>query len=225
MLAGLVTAWRLASWPTNRSPVLVKATTDGMVRPPSAEAMTVGSPPSMTATTEFVVPRSMPMILPMLLVSPWCLGIRKRNGRWCTGTACPPGSGDPDRGRRPGPVRRPRRGPVAGRGRGAGSRAGSPRRCGPPAGPSPGTVTMASCSRGSNGRPASSRWSSRPRTRAAPEACDRWRRCPRTTGARRPRRAAPRWRGRSRRRRSGPCGAGPRWRGPRRVRAPRPSGA
>src|SRR4051794_39515532 len=27
--------------------------------------MTVGSPPSMTATTEFVVPRSMPMILPM----------------------------------------------------------------------------------------------------------------------------------------------------------------
>ena len=65
MLAGLVTAWRLASWPTRRSPVLVKATTDGTVRPPSAEAMTVGSPPSMTATTEFVVPRSMPMILPM----------------------------------------------------------------------------------------------------------------------------------------------------------------
>jgi hypothetical protein len=27
--------------------------------------MTWGSPPSMTATTEFVVPRSMPMILPM----------------------------------------------------------------------------------------------------------------------------------------------------------------
>jgi hypothetical protein len=27
--------------------------------------MTVGSPPSMTATTEFVVPRSMPMIFPM----------------------------------------------------------------------------------------------------------------------------------------------------------------
>ena len=37
---------------------------DGTVRPPSAEAMTVGSPPSMTATTEFVVPRSMPMIFP-----------------------------------------------------------------------------------------------------------------------------------------------------------------
>src|SRR5215203_1667762 len=65
VLAGLVTAWRLASCPTSRSPVLVKATTDGMVRPPSADAMTVGSPPSITATTEFVVPRSIPMILPM----------------------------------------------------------------------------------------------------------------------------------------------------------------
>src|SRR3954468_1546856 len=65
VLPGFVTAWRLASCPTSRSPVLVKATTDGTVRPPSADAMTVGSPPSMTATTEFVVPRSMPMILPM----------------------------------------------------------------------------------------------------------------------------------------------------------------
>jgi hypothetical protein len=31
---------------------------------PSEEGMTTGSPPSMTATTELVVPRSMPMILP-----------------------------------------------------------------------------------------------------------------------------------------------------------------
>src|SRR6186997_933982 len=73
VLPGFVTAWRLASWPTSRSPVLVKATTDGIVRPPSADAMTVGSPPSMTATTEFVVPRSMPMILPMSKV---LLGVR-----------------------------------------------------------------------------------------------------------------------------------------------------
>src|SRR5436190_4779646 len=65
VFSGFVTAWRLASCPTSRSPVLVNATTDGTVRPPSADAMTVGSPPSMTATTEFVVPRSMPMILPM----------------------------------------------------------------------------------------------------------------------------------------------------------------
>src|SRR4029079_10615866 len=66
----LVTAWRFASWPTSRSPVLVKATTLGTVRPPSAEAMTVGSPPSITATTLFVVPRSMPMILAICVVSP-----------------------------------------------------------------------------------------------------------------------------------------------------------
>src|SRR5882672_9061880 len=70
VLAGFVTAWRLASWPTSRSPVLVNATTEGTVRPPSAEAMTVGSPPSMTATTLFVVPRSIPMIFPMFAVSP-----------------------------------------------------------------------------------------------------------------------------------------------------------
>src|SRR5436189_673619 len=60
---GLVTACRLATWPTSRSPSLVKATTDGVVRPPSELAMTVGSPPSRMATTEFVVPRSMPITL------------------------------------------------------------------------------------------------------------------------------------------------------------------
>src|SRR6267142_3882748 len=70
VLAGFVTACRLASRPTRRSPVLVKATTDGTVRPPSAEGMTVGSPPSMTATTELVVPRSMPMILPIGVAAP-----------------------------------------------------------------------------------------------------------------------------------------------------------
>ena len=56
----LVTAWRLATSPTSTSPFLAKATTDGVVRAPSALAMTVGSPPSRTLTTEFVVPRSMP---------------------------------------------------------------------------------------------------------------------------------------------------------------------
>ena len=55
-----VTAWRLAVSPTSVSLSLVKATTDGVVRKPSAFAMTVGSPPSRTATTEFVVPRSIP---------------------------------------------------------------------------------------------------------------------------------------------------------------------
>ncbi len=60
VLLGLVTACRFAAWPTTRSPVFVKATTEGVVRPPSAFGMTTGSPPSMTAMQEFVVPRSMP---------------------------------------------------------------------------------------------------------------------------------------------------------------------
>ena len=58
--SGLVTAWRLATSPTSTSPPLANATTEGVVRAPSALAMTVGSPPSRTATTELVVPRSIP---------------------------------------------------------------------------------------------------------------------------------------------------------------------
>src|SRR5215472_16092623 len=67
VFSGLVIAWRLATCPTSRSPVLVKATIDGVVRPPSSLAMTLGSPPSITATQELVVPRSIPIILAMLL--------------------------------------------------------------------------------------------------------------------------------------------------------------
>src|ERR1700722_10042347 len=59
---GLVTAWRLAGSPTRVSPLLVNATTEGVSRLPSWLAMTVASPPSMTATTLLVVPRSIPMI-------------------------------------------------------------------------------------------------------------------------------------------------------------------
>ena len=70
---GLVIAWRRATWPTRRSPSLVNATTDGVVRPPSALGMTTGSPPSITATTELVVPRSMPMTFAMPApLSVWC---------------------------------------------------------------------------------------------------------------------------------------------------------
>src|SRR3981081_1569480 len=65
VFSGLTAAWRRASVPTNRWPERVKATTDGVVRPPSALAMTTGSPPSITATTLFVVPRSMPTVLAM----------------------------------------------------------------------------------------------------------------------------------------------------------------
>src|ERR1700746_754206 len=65
VFSGLVIAWRLATWPTRRSPDLAKATTDGVIRPPSELVMTCGSPASMAATTELVVPKSMPMILPI----------------------------------------------------------------------------------------------------------------------------------------------------------------
>ena len=47
------------------SPSLVKATMDGVVRSPSAFSMTLATPPSITETQLLVVPRSMPMILPM----------------------------------------------------------------------------------------------------------------------------------------------------------------
>ena len=62
---GLVIACRRATCPTSRSPSLVNATTEGVVRPPSALGITTGSPPSMTATTELVVPRSIPMTFAM----------------------------------------------------------------------------------------------------------------------------------------------------------------
>src|ERR1700689_2712877 len=41
---------------------------DGVVRIPSAFSMTFGALPSMTATQEFVVPRSIPMTLAMVLL-------------------------------------------------------------------------------------------------------------------------------------------------------------
>src|SRR6266508_4104439 len=73
--SGLVTACRLATSPTSTSPVLEKATTEGVVREPSALGMTVGSPPSITATTEFVVPRSIPTALAISSPRTCC-------GRW-----------------------------------------------------------------------------------------------------------------------------------------------
>src|SRR3954468_6127934 len=53
-------ACRRAKWPTRRSPFSVNATTDGVVRAPSALGTTEASPPSQAAMTEFVVPRSIP---------------------------------------------------------------------------------------------------------------------------------------------------------------------
>ena len=54
---GLVMACRRAIWPSRRSPLSEKATTEGVVRLPSALVSTLGSPPSMMATQELVVPK------------------------------------------------------------------------------------------------------------------------------------------------------------------------
>src|SRR6185503_4803475 len=66
---GLVTDWRLATTPTSLSPPSRIATTEGVVRAPSEFSITLAFPPSMTATQELVVPRSMPMILAILQTS------------------------------------------------------------------------------------------------------------------------------------------------------------
>src|SRR5438477_4243411 len=63
VFAGLVTAWRFAAWPTSRSPLFVNATTEGVVRAPSEFSKTTGSPPSITAMQELVVPKSIPKTL------------------------------------------------------------------------------------------------------------------------------------------------------------------
>src|SRR5438093_8260413 len=60
VLRGFVTAWRFAASPTRRSPDFENATTEGVVRFPSEFSKTAGSPPSITAMHELVVPKSMP---------------------------------------------------------------------------------------------------------------------------------------------------------------------
>src|SRR5436190_23185652 len=56
---------------------------EGVVRMPSAFSMTFGVLPSITATHELVVPRSMPMTLPMVSY-PLCCG-RSAGPRWHPG--------------------------------------------------------------------------------------------------------------------------------------------
>jgi hypothetical protein len=63
VFSGLVTAWRFAGWPIRRSPSFAKATIEGVVRVPSTFSITLGLPPSITATQLFVVPRSIPITL------------------------------------------------------------------------------------------------------------------------------------------------------------------
>src|SRR5437667_12475562 len=75
VFCGFVTACRFAAWPTSRSPLLVKATTEGVVRAPSEFSKTTGSPPSITAMQELVVPKSIPKIL---AINKFPFGGRKR---------------------------------------------------------------------------------------------------------------------------------------------------
>ena len=65
VFSALVTAWRLAGIPTSLSPSLVNATTDGVVLDPSEFSRTLGVFPSITATHELVVPKSIPMTWPL----------------------------------------------------------------------------------------------------------------------------------------------------------------
>src|SRR5262245_35079775 len=84
---GLVTAWRLAGAPTRRVPSGEKATTEGVRREPSRFWITFTSPPSITETTELVVPRSMPTILVCLLMVgvPACAGVPRGNKHCASG--------------------------------------------------------------------------------------------------------------------------------------------
>src|SRR4029453_15599436 len=81
---GFVIDCRLAICPTRRSPSSVKPTIDGVVRLPSRLFSTCGVAPSTTETQQFVVPRSMPRILPKR-----CLLLRVRLRRALGGVVGP----------------------------------------------------------------------------------------------------------------------------------------
>src|SRR6056297_3387165 len=68
VLSGLVMACLFAGSPTFRSPFSTHATTEGVVLFPSLLGITTGSFPSITETQEFVVPKSIPIILPMSII-------------------------------------------------------------------------------------------------------------------------------------------------------------
>jgi len=67
VFSGLVTAYLLAGIPTSLCASSVKATVDGVVLCPSEFSMTLAALPSMMATQELVVPKSIPMMLAKLL--------------------------------------------------------------------------------------------------------------------------------------------------------------
>src|ERR1700730_2608284 len=65
VFSGFVMLCRLAGCPTRTSPLSKNATTDGVVRAPSAFSITFEVLTSITATQELVVPRSMPIAFAM----------------------------------------------------------------------------------------------------------------------------------------------------------------
>src|ERR1700730_10542260 len=65
VFSGFVMLCRLAGCPTRTSPLSKNATTDGVVRAPSAFSIIFEVLPSITATQELVVPRSMPIAFAM----------------------------------------------------------------------------------------------------------------------------------------------------------------
>lgn len=65
VFCAFVTACLFAGIPTNLSPSAVNATTDGVVLEPSEFSITLGVFPSIYATHELVVPKSMPMTAPL----------------------------------------------------------------------------------------------------------------------------------------------------------------
>ena len=67
VFSGFVTACLFAGCPTNFSSPSVKATTDGVVLAPSAFSNTFACVPSIIATQELVVPKSIPITLLILI--------------------------------------------------------------------------------------------------------------------------------------------------------------
>ena len=67
VFVGLVTACLFAGSPTLISPPSTNAITEGVVLLPSALGITTGSFPSITETHELVVPKSIPIILLMIM--------------------------------------------------------------------------------------------------------------------------------------------------------------
>ena len=76
VFSGFVTACLLAGCPINFSFSSVKATTEGVVLAPSAFSKTFAWLPSIIATQEFVVPKSIPIILLISVICSPHIGLK-----------------------------------------------------------------------------------------------------------------------------------------------------